>query len=36
MKLNCGKYHFIEGRRQRQFKRAVDRRAPELKEEYEK
>ena len=35
LKFYCGKSHFREGRRQRQFTRAVDRRAAELQGEYE-
>ena len=35
LKFYCGKAHYREGRRQRQFKRTVDRRAAELQGEYE-
>ena len=34
LKCYCGKFHYREGRRQRQFTRAVDRRAAELQGEY--
>ena len=34
LKFYCGKAHFRQGRRQRQFKRAVDLRVEEVRREY--